>query len=219
MPWTNCLAVGCDNVPVMTGANKGVITFIRKKHPNVFMVGCCLHLVHIAAEKGAMCLPGVEDVLVDIVHYFKKNAKRQCENAGTVRRRTETYVKSRMYSLDQHWAMFDTRFLHNWIALKAFFKTEKETHDKQTKKNDDATEKPYAARTVDSVHTFLKSPTNKLYVLFLEYTVKVFDDVCPSSDPRGDTTLSMNNNLISWGPTSDELLTVCLWTVAADKRH
>ena len=60
--------------------------------------------------------------------------------------------------------------------MKAFFKAEKETHHKRTKKSDDA-EKPYAARTVDSVHTFLKSPTNKLYVLFLEYTVKVFDDV------------------------------------------
>ena len=50
-------------------------------------------------------------------------------------------------------------------------------HDKLMKKSDNAAEKPYAASTVDSVHTFLKSPTNKLYVLFLEYTVKVFDDV------------------------------------------
>ena len=148
-----------------------------------------------------------------------------------------------------------THLLHNWIALKAFFKAEKEMHDKRTKKSDDATERPYAAITVDdaterpyaartvddaterpyaartvddaterpyaartvddaterpyaartvddaterpyaartvddaterpyaactvdSIHTFLKSPTNKLYVLFLEYTVKVFDDV------------------------------------------
>ena len=70
-----------------------------------------------------------------------------------------------------------TRLLHNWIALKAFFKAEKEMHDKRTKKSDDAAEKPYAARTADYVHTFLKSPTNKLYVLFLEYTVKVFDDM------------------------------------------
>ena len=82
VPWTNCLALGCDNAPVMTGANKGVIAFVRKKHPNVFKAGCCLHLVHIAAEKGAVCLPGVVDVLVDIFHYFKKSAKRQCEFAN-----------------------------------------------------------------------------------------------------------------------------------------
>ena len=59
-----------------------MIAFVHKKHPNVFMAGCCLHLVHIAAEKGAVCLPGVDDVLVDIFHYFKKSAKRQCEFAN-----------------------------------------------------------------------------------------------------------------------------------------
>ena len=178
VPWTNCLAVGCDNAPVMTGGNKGVIAFVRKKHPNVFMAGCCLHLVHIAAEKGAVCLPGVEDVLVDIFHYFKKSAKRQCEFANmqelfdVEQKRMLKHVCTRWLSIGRCL----TRLLHNWVALKAFFKAEKETHDKKTKKSDDA-EKPYAARTVDSVHTFLKSPTNKLYVLFLEYTVKVFDDV------------------------------------------
>ena len=51
VPWTNCLALGCDNALVMTGTNKGVIAFVRKERPNVFMAGCCLHLVHIAAEK------------------------------------------------------------------------------------------------------------------------------------------------------------------------
>ena len=35
VPWTNCLALGCDNAPVMTGANKGVIAFVHRKHPNV----------------------------------------------------------------------------------------------------------------------------------------------------------------------------------------
>ena len=30
VPWTNCLAVGCDNALVMTRGNKGVIVFVRK---------------------------------------------------------------------------------------------------------------------------------------------------------------------------------------------
>ena len=46
------------------------------------MAGCCLHIVHIAAEKGAVCLSGVVDVLVDIFHYFKESVKRQCEFAN-----------------------------------------------------------------------------------------------------------------------------------------
>ena len=46
LQWDNCLALGTDNAPVMTGCKKGVISFIEKKQPNVFfkfLAGCCLH--------------------------------------------------------------------------------------------------------------------------------------------------------------------------------
>ena len=175
VPWTNCLALGCDNAPVRTGANKGVIAFVHRKHPNVFKAGCCLHLDQIAAEKGAVSLSGVEDVLVDIFHYFKKSAKRQCEFAN-MQELFDFEQKCMLNHVCTRWLSIGRCLMHLlyiWIALKAFTKAEKETHDNRTKKNDnDATDKPYAARTVDSVHTFLKSPTNKLYVLFIEYTVK-----------------------------------------------
>ena len=51
--WLNCISLGCDNANVMTGAKKGVFAFCKAKHPNIFLAGCTLHLVHIAAEKGA----------------------------------------------------------------------------------------------------------------------------------------------------------------------
>ena len=50
--WLNCISLGCDNAK----AKKGVFAFCKAKHPNIFLAGCTLHLVHIAAEKGAESL-------------------------------------------------------------------------------------------------------------------------------------------------------------------
>ena len=38
------------------------------------MLGSCLHLVHLAAKKGA-----IDDILVDIFYYFKKSVNHQTE--------------------------------------------------------------------------------------------------------------------------------------------
>lgn len=35
----------------------------------------------------------------------------------------------------------------------------------------------YAEKKVESIFNFVKSPTHKLYVLFLKYTVKLFDEI------------------------------------------
>ncbi|CAC5395890.1 unnamed protein product [Mytilus coruscus] len=51
IPSTNNLALRCDNASTMTGKHKGVIAFARRKHPDIFLAGCTLHLVHIAAKK------------------------------------------------------------------------------------------------------------------------------------------------------------------------
>jgi len=61
----------------LSGRKKGVISFIEKKQPNVFMAGSCLHLVHIAAQKGAGCLTDIAEVLTDMYYYFQKSEKRQ----------------------------------------------------------------------------------------------------------------------------------------------
>ena len=91
VPWTNCLAIGCDNANVMTGHKKGVFAFVKESHPNIYLAGCTLHLVHIAARHGAKCLPNVDELLVDIHYFFNKSDKRKKEFRGT----------KDMYSQDQ----------------------------------------------------------------------------------------------------------------------
>nr|XP_042902141.1 uncharacterized protein LOC122270094 [Parasteatoda tepidariorum] len=80
IPLENCLALSCDNAPVMVGSKNGVAAVIKTANPEIFVVGCPCHLVHIAAERGAAALPiSVSDVLVDIFFYLEKSSKKKLE--------------------------------------------------------------------------------------------------------------------------------------------
>ncbi|GFO34358.1 Zinc finger bed domain-containing protein 5 [Plakobranchus ocellatus] len=70
IPWTNCVALGCDNASVMTGVKKGVIAFMKGQQPNMYLAGCTLHLAHIAAEKGANTLPFLPSELLTDMYYY-----------------------------------------------------------------------------------------------------------------------------------------------------
>ena len=62
----------------MVGKDKGVYGHMCRKNPSIFMAGCVCHLIHIAAEKGAACLPfDVSQLLIDVYYYLDKSSKRQ----------------------------------------------------------------------------------------------------------------------------------------------
>lgn len=64
------------------------------------------------------------------------------------------------------------RLLENWDPLKHFF------HEEQKKKKPGKSEeRGYSAQKVDVIFQFVRSPTNRLYCLFLSYTIKAFEKV------------------------------------------
>ena len=76
--WLNYISLGCNIANVMPGAKKGVFAFCKAKHPNIFLVGCTLHLVHIAAEKEAdSLLVPMSEILVNVFYYFQKSSARK----------------------------------------------------------------------------------------------------------------------------------------------
>ena len=70
-----------DNAAVMMGINAGVAAYIKKENPNVFVLGCPCHRLHLAAEKGASTIPfSPADVLVSMYYYYlEKSSKRHKE--------------------------------------------------------------------------------------------------------------------------------------------
>ncbi|XP_070186115.1 zinc finger BED domain-containing protein 5-like [Littorina saxatilis] len=189
IPWENCISFGCDNANVMTGCHKGVIAFVRTKQPNVHMAGCCLHLVHIAAKKGAALLPPVEDILVDIFYYFNKSVNRQTELKGL----QELYDVEQRKMLKHgctRWLSIGRcleRLLKNWEPLIHFFRDEKA----KTKGIGS-----HATSKAEGIHLFLRSPTNKLFCHFLSHTLKVYDQVLVQLQAEKPMVHSLRANLV-----------------------
>lgn len=78
IPVENCIAFSADNANVMVGKKNGVAAVLKEAQENLIVVGCPCHLINLAAEKGAACLPAkFDEVLVDIFYYLEKSAKRK----------------------------------------------------------------------------------------------------------------------------------------------
>ena len=88
------------------------------------------------AQKGAKCLPDVADILQDIYYYFQKSDKRlgdfsrMQEMFDIEQKKMHKHVCTRWLSIGRCLE----RLLHNWVPLKEFFKSEKETQDKVKEK-------------------------------------------------------------------------------------
>ena len=172
VPWENCLALGCDNAYVMTGKEKGVFAFCKKRHNNIALAGCTLHLVHISAEKGADSLPmSASAILVDVFFFFKNNSSLRQHRFNEFQAELEVDQQKMLKHVSTRWLSIGRcleRLLKNWDPLKAFFKAE------ETAPGKTAVEQK---NRVGRIVTFLKSPTNRLYCIFLLYTIGVFDEV------------------------------------------
>ena len=111
----------------MTGKNKGVISFIREKHSNIFLSGCPCHLIHIAAEKSAKALPvAVDELLIDVYYYLDKSTKRNKalsefqELCGTGTRKILKHCSTRWLSL----SACVNRLIEQWEPVAKYFSSE-----------------------------------------------------------------------------------------------
>ena len=75
IPWENCIEFCSYNASVVMGVHKGVVAHVIKKCPNVAVIGCPCHLIHLAAPRAASQRPvDIEDLLVDIYYYLEKRS-------------------------------------------------------------------------------------------------------------------------------------------------
>ncbi|XP_070209689.1 protein FAM200C-like [Littorina saxatilis] len=190
IPWTNCLSLGSDNAPVMTGQNKGVFAFLKQKQPEIYLSGCTLHMVHNAVKKGMKHLPSIEEALIDIFYYFEKSSDRQQRFKGT-QALYDTGMQKLIKHVSTRWLSIGKalqRMIANWDALKDFFYNEKQSRG--------AASSSYAASKVDGILVFIRSPTNKLYSLFLAHTFKVFEPYLLSFQEEGPMIHRMRRDML-----------------------
>ena len=127
IPWKNCICFSADNASVIMGIHAGVAAYVKKENPDVFVLGCPCHRLHLAAEKGACTLPFTPvDLLIKIYYYLEKSSKRHKELkgvqtlCGTANHKILKHVCTRWLSLER--AL--NRLLEQWPALLVYFKGE-----------------------------------------------------------------------------------------------
>ena len=86
IPWENCVVFSADNTNVSLGKNNSILMHVKQQNPSVYFSGCQCHVVHNASSAAAKAFNAetgfdVEDLLVDIYHWFVYSTKRKCKLA------------------------------------------------------------------------------------------------------------------------------------------
>jgi hypothetical protein len=118
------MSLAADNASVMQGRLKSVASFVVKKAPHVYMLGCACHLMHLAAGKAAAALDvRVDELLIDIYYYLDKSSKRKQEL-----KRLQVLCDVETHKILKHvsvrWLSIGVcldRLIEQWPALTALF--------------------------------------------------------------------------------------------------
>ncbi|XP_072030090.1 zinc finger MYM-type protein 6-like [Amphiura filiformis] len=145
IPWKNVICFGADNAAVMMGIHKGVAAFVKKQNPDVFILGCPCHLIHLAAEKGANQLSfSPVSLLIPIFYYLEKSSKRHKEY-----KEMQTLCNVEQHAILKHvctrWLSLErtlNRLLEQWVPLEKYFKQEAGSVTTKRKLEGDVVPKP-----------------------------------------------------------------------------
>lgn len=163
IPFKNMLGYAADNASVMMGNMGGLKAKLQTKVPNLFVLGCICHSLHLCSSAACQKLPrSVEDLCKDIHSYINHSPKRLVkfqEFQDFVRIDSHRILhpcQTRWLSLGP---VVD-RMVEQWPALILFFQSEALESNVQA-----------AARILDG----LRNPILKLYVYFLSYILPVIN--------------------------------------------
>ncbi|XP_011859228.1 PREDICTED: zinc finger MYM-type protein 1-like [Vollenhovia emeryi] len=160
IPLRNMIAVSTDGASNLCGRNHSVYTLLKRDVPNLQLMRCTCHSLHLCPSKASEELPSSLDFLVrEIFNWFsisplrKINYKKTFDliNCGNDAQKRQMIQLSRTRWL----AFYDVvkRLLEQWVELKTHFRIACDA------------EKCYTARTIRDM---LEDNCNKLYLMFLK---------------------------------------------------
>lgn len=124
IPLKNVVAFCSDTTNVMMGNNHSVATLLRDELPNIIIVKCSCHMIHLCASYACLKLPkSLEDLCRNIFTHFNLSSKRQdafkeFQNfVGVEPHKILSPGQTRWLSLEQ----CVQRLLEQWDALTLYF--------------------------------------------------------------------------------------------------
>lgn len=161
IPIHNIIGFASDNASVMMGQINGVKARFEQILPNIYVMGCLSHSLHLCASKACSSIPSnVENFIRSVYNYFAHSAKRQREFvefqqfANVEPHRLLRACQTRWLSLNAVVA----RVVEQWAALELYFQSES------------LEENVYGA---DVILLDLRNIEIKLYCLFMQHILNI----------------------------------------------
>ena len=162
IPFENIIGYASDTTNVMFGQYHSVVSMLKDRIPNLFVMKCLCHTSHLCASYACQKLPkAIEDLIRDIYSHFSHSAKRLAEYkefqhfTNTEPHRLLRPAQTRWLSLEQ----CVLRVIEQWAALEAYFENSAENDRLVSSQN---------------ILSALKNPIFKLYLCFLKYILPKF---------------------------------------------
>ncbi|KAJ8910916.1 hypothetical protein NQ315_014250 [Exocentrus adspersus] len=122
---TNIIGLAADNAAVMMGDIGGVQAKLKQQvNPNIFVIGCICHSLHLCASMACKKIPSeIEEFVQDVYNYISRSPK-----SLNIYEEFQAFVElkpHKMLKLSQtRWLSLEAvvvRILEQWPALKLFF--------------------------------------------------------------------------------------------------
>ncbi|KAK4297981.1 hypothetical protein Pmani_029642 [Petrolisthes manimaculis] len=155
------IGLGTDGASYMIGRTHSLSTLLRVDNPELTLIKCVCHSLHLAASKASDCLPTIIDFLVRETHNWFSNSPKRTNEYQAIYKVLENSVPKKVPG------MSGTRWLarleavnviiDQWEALKLHFELSA------------SKERCHTTRTL---HDAYRDDQNKLYLLFVRKTLK-----------------------------------------------
>ncbi|KAK3889045.1 hypothetical protein Pcinc_006921 [Petrolisthes cinctipes] len=155
------IGIGTDGASSMVGKNHSLFTLLKNDNPEITLVRCVCHSLHLAAAKACEVLPTILTFLVRETHsWFSSSPKRMHEYQELFKVLESSMPKKVPGIATTRWLARLAAvqvILEEWDALKLHFEMSA-SH-----------ERCYTARELGSAYG---DPQNRLYLLFLRKVLK-----------------------------------------------
>lgn len=156
------LGLGVDGASVNVGIHHSVTTILRAINPELVVIKCVCHSLHLAAEEACKLLPRHLDFMVRETHtWFSVSTKRQLEYAEIYRTLEDKAPKKIVQMSNTRWLVrlqAVDAILEQWDALQLHFRITESNKER--------------CYTASQLHGMFATPENKLYLSFLSSTLK-----------------------------------------------
>ena len=163
----NCFAIGTDGASSLCGVNHSVYTLMKEDIPNLILIKCICHSLHLACSHASDTLPSNIDFMIRETHnWFHRSALRRESYLEVHRTINDGKDPLQMIPLSgTRWlarSQSVKRLLDQWDSLTVHFQLASSNCDK------------YLARQLNSMYS---DPVNKLYFTFLRPVLSDFEKI------------------------------------------